>query len=85
MAHSSLFKSMMGGPIGEWALLAKYLVNEATEDERLRAETLLRKNEDLRNDFKKLMVSYYFNDVPEQVEPVLFFDKLNSRIKKTNH
>jgi hypothetical protein len=62
--------------------LAKYLVNEASLEERLIVEKLLRENEGIRNDFQKLMGVYYFNEVPDQVDTYPFFDKLNSRIEK---
>jgi hypothetical protein len=75
---------MIREPDSEWSLLAKYLVNEVTEEEKLIVETLLKGNEDLRNDFRKLMAVYYFHDNSEPVDSAILFENLNSRIKN-NH
>ena len=75
---------MSSEPNGEWPLLAKYLVDEASQEERFVVEALLKENEDLRRDFQKLMAAYFLDGKQEEVNPSSFFKKLDSRIKNTD-
>lgn len=75
---------MTGDPDREWALLAKYLVNELTEEEKLEVEALLKGDDGLRKDFQKLTTTYYYSHETKPVDTTEFFKKLTARIKKTD-
>ncbi len=64
-----------------WALMAKYIVNEASAEEKLIFSSLAVENEELRTIFKELLQYYRVNEPADINDPAPAFEKLNERIK----
>lgn len=65
-----------------WALLAKYLTNEATLLERIQADNLLKERAEVKSDFLKFSAIYYLNENTRELPPVEALKKLNQKIKE---
>jgi hypothetical protein len=65
-----------------WALLAKYLFDEAGPDECLLAEEVLRNDAQLRDFYQKMQAVYLLKESRESHKRTLLaFEKLDKRIK----
>lgn len=64
-----------------WAQLAKYMTNEATDEEREYISTLLRENSAVAAWYRELCLYYESREVFEYKDPAPAFKKLDQRIK----
>jgi hypothetical protein len=67
---------------GEWSQVAKYITNEASYEERLWVEYLLKENEKMKTIFERLRNFYENRETPGKLDSVAAFKKLDARIKK---
>ncbi len=65
-----------------YSLMAKCIADEASANERLVMDSLLKENEELIVLFNKLKHYYQLKEKPETKDPALAFGKLNTRIQK---
>lgn len=65
-----------------YSLMTKFIVNEASANERLMVESLLHENEELVTLFNELKEYYQCKEKPEIKDPKPAFEKLTGRIQK---
>lgn len=64
-----------------WIKMAKYLANEASEEERKYMSALIEENKTVRDVYEKLHAAYEAREAGETVDTAVAFEKLEARIK----
>jgi tRNA C32,U32 (ribose-2'-O)-methylase TrmJ len=67
-----------------WPLVAKYITDEASEEERTFIEQVLKENEEISSLYEQLFIVYQTTEKFERANSTDAFSRLHTRITKAN-